>query len=144
MSYVSSIYHIVISTHQRELTIVEEHKKELYSYIWGIIKHNNCTLVRINGMPDHIHILLELNPMACLSLLVRDIKRSSSYWLGKNNLMPNFKGWSKEYAAFSCSFEHKERARHYIMCQESHHQNETSDSEYKRLIESNGLSQYEG
>ena len=143
MSYVSSIYHIVLVTHRREMTIIEEKKEELYFYLWGIIKRNNCKLIRMNGLPDHIHLLLELSTTVSLSQLVRDLKRSSSIWLKNSNKIPQFKGWSKEYAAFSCSFELKDRTRQYIMNQQSHHLNESTDEEYKRMLESNGLRLFE-
>lgn len=39
-------------------------------------------MLAINGMPDHIHIFLGLNPVFAISDLVKDIKRAS------NNCLP--------------------------------------------------------
>ena len=55
-------YHIVFRTKGSEKTIRQEHRKDLYQYIWGIIKNKNCVLFQINGMEDHIHILSDLHP----------------------------------------------------------------------------------
>ena len=44
MSYTVSLFHIVIGTHQRKMSINEKHKTELYKYIWGIIEKCNCKL----------------------------------------------------------------------------------------------------
>jgi putative transposase len=142
MSYISSIFHVVISTYRRERTISDESRKELYFYIWGIIKNKHCKLIRMNGMPDHIHILLEINPTVNLSDLIRDIKRSSSIWIKQNNVMPSFKKWSHEYAAFSCSFEAKERVKSYIINQQEHHKKEAFECEFNRLVEEHGLTLY--
>ena len=78
MSYVNSTYHIIFATHNRcKALIGEENCQELYRYIWGIIQKNNSTLIRINSMPEHVHILLELDSQTSISQIVRDIKRSS-------------------------------------------------------------------
>ena len=37
MSAVNSIYHIVINTYRREMTIPDETSEHMYRYIWSII-----------------------------------------------------------------------------------------------------------
>lgn len=75
MSRVNAIFHIVINTHNRQMTIRNDHREDLYRYIWKIIKNNDCVLYRINGLPNHLHILLDLKPTLALSDLVRQIKQ---------------------------------------------------------------------
>lgn len=142
MSYVSSLYHIIIVTQRREKTIIEEKAKDLFYFIWGIIKRRNCKLIRINGTSDHVHILLELHSTICLSDLVRDIKRGTTKWIKEKRVMPLFNGWGKEYAAFSCSFDAKESVKSYIINQQVHHRTESTENEYMRLLNENGLSYY--
>ena len=43
-------------------------------------------LIRNNGMPDHLHILIGLRPLKALADLVRDIKSDSSEWVNKKKL----------------------------------------------------------
>ena len=86
MSYTVSLFHIVIGTHQRKMSINEKHKTELYKYIWGIIEKCNCKLICINGIPDHIHLLVDLNSTISIAQLVRDIKRSQVYGLNHQNI----------------------------------------------------------
>jgi putative transposase len=66
MSYIVSIYHVVLSTYKRQNVIRQNQKKDIYYYIWGIIKKHQCKLIRMNGMPNHIHILLELHPSVAM------------------------------------------------------------------------------
>ena len=61
-AYRQILYHIVFRTKGSEKTIRQEHRKDLYQYIRGIIKNKNCVLFQINGMEDHIHILSDLHP----------------------------------------------------------------------------------
>ena len=42
MSAVNSIYHIVINTYRREMTIPDESSEHMYRYIWSIINSRNC------------------------------------------------------------------------------------------------------
>ncbi|MDE6125349.1 MAG: transposase [Muribaculaceae bacterium] len=105
MSKTSAIYHIVINTYCRKMTIPEIHKRELYQYIFGIIRNRNCGLYRINGIGNHIHMLVELHPSVALATLLQNIKQSSSIWLKQNDNFPRFEGWGKEYFAFTYSKE---------------------------------------
>ena len=139
MSYTVSLFHIVIGTHQRKMSINEKHKTELYKYIWGIIEKCNCKLICINGIPDHIHLLVDLNSTISIAQLVRDIKRFSSLWIKSSEYFPLFDGWGKEYAAFSCSKSMSEQVQNYIKNQEEHHSKEEFISEYQRLIIKHGL-----
>ena len=50
MSAVSSIYHVVINTYRRQMTIPDETSEHLYRYIWSIVKSRGCRLYRVG--PD--------------------------------------------------------------------------------------------
>lgn len=139
MSAVNSIYHIVINTYRREMTIPDETSEHMYRYIWSIINSRNCTLYRIGGIGNHIHMLVELSPSMALSDLVRDIKQGSSKWAKQQVYFPMFSGWGKEYGAFSCSVRDKERIVNYINRQHEHHKERTFEQEYKEMIERSGL-----
>ena len=58
MSAVNSLYHIVINTYRREMTIPYETSEHMYRYIWSIINSRKCKLYRIGGIGNHIHMLL--------------------------------------------------------------------------------------
>ena len=98
MSAVNSIYHIVINTYRREMTIPDETSEHMYRYIWSIINSRNCKLYRIGGIGNHIHMLVELSPAMALSDLVRDIKQGSSKWAKQQVYFPMFSGWARNMA----------------------------------------------
>ena len=143
MSYVQSLYHVVICTKYRAMTIDNANKTHLYKYIWGIINNSNCKLIKMNGIPNHIHMLIELHPTVAIADMVRDIKRASSHYAKQSELFPLFDGWSAEYAAFSSSYSMKEKIIKYIENQEIHHGKESFESEYKRLAVLHGMKYYE-
>ena len=143
MSYVQSLYHVVICTKHRAMTINNENKTHLYKYIWGIINKSSCKLIKMNGIPNHIHMLIELHSTVAISDIVRDIKRASSHYAKVNDLFPLFNGWSAEYAAFTCSYSMKDKVIDYILNQEVHHGKESFELEYKRLAVLHGMKYYE-
>ena len=139
MSAVSSVYHVVINTYRRQMTIPDETSEHLYRYIWSIVKSRGCRLYRINGIGNHIHMLIELAPTVALSDLVRDIKQGSSKWAKEQVYFPQFSGWGKEYGAFSCSSRDKEAITNYIINQREHHKSRTFEDEYKSMLELSGV-----
>ena len=139
MSAVSSMFHVVINTYRRQMTIPDETSEHMYRYIWSIIKSRNCRLYRINGTGNHIHMLIELSPTMALSDLVRDIKQGSSKWAKQQAYFPQFSGWGKEYGAFSVGQREKDVVVKYIISQSEHHKTSTFEDEYKEIIEACGL-----
>ncbi len=138
-TYTQLLFHIVFATKNREKTIVYEQKQQLYSYIWGVLKNNNCHLYRINGVEDHIHILTHVHPTISISNLIKDIKVSSSIWIKEQSLLPDFTNWQEGYGAFSCSYKEKDRLIDYIKNQEQHHKKFSFEDEYRTLLEEYGI-----
>jgi putative transposase len=139
MSYTQLIYHIVIRTKYSKPVIPNEHSEELYRYIAGYIKNKKSFLYRINGMPDHIHILVAVHPTLALSDFVKELKTSTNKWLKNNTNFPDFEAWGQRYAAFTSFYRDKEIIITYIKNQREHHKKEDFKKEYRRLITENGI-----
>lgn len=133
------LYHIVFGTKNRRPTIAHDNKKELYKYIWGILKNKNCMLYQINGVEDHIHILTDLHPSIALADLVKDIKVASSLWMKQDGRFPDFTGWAEGYGAFTIDYQRKAILTNYIKNQERHHMKSTFSNEYLGLLKENGV-----
>lgn len=136
-NFVQIFYQIVFSTKGRTHSIPTAHEEELYRYIWGIIKNKKCTLYRINGMPDHLHIFVGLQPNISLSDFVKDIKIASNIWMKESGKFPDFEAWQQGYGAFTYSIREKEMIINYIRNQKIHHQKESSEDELRRLLKEN-------
>jgi len=131
----SQIYiQIVFAVQGRQSLISPKNKGELYKYISGIIRKNKHKLICINGMPDHLHILIGLNPAMAISDLVREIKTSSSTFIKKKNWMKGAFRWQHGYGAFSYGQSQLDSVIKYIMNQESHHLKVSFREEYLTLL----------
>lgn len=129
MSTVLAYYHIVFCTKERRMTLPMEHCEHIYRFIWRELTDNNCRLLRIGGIQNHIHILIELHPSVALSRLMQDIKSHASGWLRKDPRFGDFQGWAKEYYAATISASQKASVIEYIKNQAQHHLRSSFDDE---------------
>jgi putative transposase len=82
----SQIYiQVIFAVKGRENLISKSWKDELFKYITGICINKNQKLIAINGVQDHVHILIGLKPSMSLSDLIQDIKANSSRFINEKN-----------------------------------------------------------
>ncbi|MBB1078084.1 IS200/IS605 family transposase [Rhodoferax sp. 4810] len=139
MSYTRLLYHIVFRTKSSKNTIVEQHEKELYAYILGIISNKKSKLYRIGGIQNHIHLLVDIHPTFAVSDFMKELKEYSSKWLSTNPNFPDFEGWAVSFAAFSYNFREKQTIIDYIINQKEHHKKISFEDEYRQFLIENGL-----
>ena len=125
----------VFAVKYRKGLIGEEWKDELYKYITGIIKNNKHKLLIINGMPDHIHILIGMRPTQSVSDLMQDIKGDSSKWINGKKFMKEKFEWQEGYGAFSYGKSQIKNVISYIENQEKHHRKKTFKEEYMEFLQ---------
>ncbi|GIQ58808.1 transposase [Flavobacterium collinsii] len=127
----SQLYiHIVFTVKGRQNLISKNWKAEIYKYITGIISDKGQKLITINGMPDHIHILIGLKPDKSISDLVRDTRANSSKFISEKKWINGKFEWQNGFGAFSYSHSHLTNIIKYIENQEEHHKTRTFKEEY--------------
>jgi len=100
----SQIYiQIVFAIKGRQNLIHSTFEEEVYKYISGIVSGKRQKSLAVNGMEDHIHILVGLKPSMCISDLVRDIKNNSTNFINKHNWLRTKFSWQEGFGAFSYS-----------------------------------------
>ncbi|MBQ0068638.1 MAG: IS200/IS605 family transposase [Bacteroidales bacterium] len=140
MAYIKLFYHIVWRTKNSVPAIAEEHERDLYNYIWGIAKATNSYMYRINSMPDHIHMLVEINPTISLSDFVKKVKISSGNFMREHrDWYPLFDGWGKSYCALTYCNKERDTVINYISNQKTHHVGQSFDSELKMMLHEAGV-----
>ncbi len=132
----SQIYiHLVFAVKNRESLINISWEENLYKYITGIIQGKDQKLLAINGMPNHIHILIGMRPNCCLSDLVREIKKSSNEYIKANKFCNYPFQWQDGYGAFSYSQSSLDNIIGYISSQKDHHKKRTFQEEYHEMLQ---------
>ena len=134
-TYTQIYLHIVFAVKGRQSLIPKRHKEVLHQYITRIITRKMQTVIRINSMPDHIHILIGMAPDIALSDLVRDIKANSSKFINTKGWVVGRFEWQAGFAAFSYSHSQLDDVVRYIKNQEAHHIRQTFREKYLEFLE---------
>ena len=125
----------VFAVKYRRAVIAKEWKAELYKYITGIVTNNGHKLLAINGVEDHIHILIGVRPSQSISELMKEVKRSSSKWINEQNFIQSTFKWQEGYGAFSYGKSRISNVISYIERQEEHHRKTSFRDEYLDFLE---------
>ncbi len=133
-TYTQIYIQVVFTVRGRQNSITKDHREDLYKYITGIVRNNKQKLIAINGMPDHVHILIGLKPNVALSDLVQDIKANSSRFINESAWMKGKFHWQEGFGAFSYSHSQLGTVIRYIQNQERHHHRRTFREEYLELL----------
>jgi putative transposase len=126
--------HLVFAVKYRECLLQKDIRDEVYRYIGGIINNRKHKPIIINGVSDHVHILIGLNPDDKISDLVGNIKKDSSLFINENGLLKGKFHWQDGYGAFSYGKSQLGDIYNYIVNQENHHAKKTFRDEYIGLL----------
>jgi len=136
-SYNHLAVHIVFSTKKRYKFLTGDKRTEMHKYIGGIIKNIKGHPILINGVDDHVHILCIMPKEMSLAQFVQTIKSNSSKWFGQ---MHHDKfAWQTGYGAFAVSKSVMPSVEEYIRNQEQHHQGQSFEDEFKKMVELHGF-----
>jgi putative transposase len=100
-SFTQHLVQWVWSTKMRKPTLHPEGQEALYAYIAGLLKNKKCRPFAINGTEDHLHIVSSLHPSLNVSGFIKDIKLSTSDYLSRSGILPDFEGWQDGYGSFT-------------------------------------------
>ena len=92
-------------------------------------------MIRINGMPDHLHMAIGMHPAQSVSDMLQDIKGDSSSFINTSRLSRFQFNWQSGFGAFSVSQSDLDRVVHYIENQKKHHSVKTFREELIELYD---------
>ncbi|MCC6837827.1 MAG: IS200/IS605 family transposase [Bacteroidia bacterium] len=133
-TYTQIHLHFVFAVKYRQAVISKVWRDELYKYITGIVQNNGHKLLIINGVEDHVHMLVGMRPVQSVSDLMQDVKAGSSKWINERKLIKGKFEWQAGYGAFSYSLSNLANVISYINTQEEHHRKTAFKDEYNKLL----------
>lgn len=133
-TYTQIYIQTVFAVEGRQSLISADHKDELYKYIAGTIRNKNQKVMSINGVADHIHILIGMGPEIALADLVKDVKVASSRLINDKKWVRGRFRWQQGYGAFSYSRSQVSQVAAYIENQEKHHRRKSFRDEYTAFL----------
>jgi putative transposase len=124
MPYWRLFYHAVWSTKDRQPLIDPAWEKDLYGYLWGKTTALECISHAINGMTDHMHIVLSISPRLSVAAIIGQLKGASSHHIYEQYPDGAF-AWQAEYSVFTISESALDKVVRYVNMQKQHHANGT-------------------
>jgi REP element-mobilizing transposase RayT len=129
-SFTQIYIQLVFSPQYREALLHPPIRPDIFRYMSGIVTKLGHKSIIINGMADHVHLFIGLNPKLSISETVKEIKRASSLFINEQKYFPGKFQWQSGYGGFSYSRSHIERVYQYILNQQEHHKKKSFREEY--------------
>ncbi len=133
-TYCQLYVHYVFAVQNRMSLIRPEWKEHLYQYLNGIIVHQKNHLYAVNGVSNHLHILVSMNANQSPSDLMYYLKRCSSIWINNEKLVAGRFSWQDGFGAFSYGKSQISSLIQYIDNQEKHHCKQSFNDEYQQFL----------
>lgn len=74
----SCIYHVIFTPKYRRSVLVDGIDERLKEIVVDVCSDHNSSVVEMEVMPDHVHLLLDVDPDVGVSTIIRRIKGASS------------------------------------------------------------------
>ena len=120
----------VFAVKYRKAVIEKAWKEKLFAVIGNLINETDCKTIIVNGVEDHVHCFIGLEPVVSVSELMKTVKAKSSKYINDQSLTPDRFEWQKGYGVFSYGQSQVDRVYKYIQNQEAHHKKQTFRDEY--------------
>ena len=120
-SKVEIYLHLVWATHRRKQILNDEIEGAIYRCIESEALRLDCTVLAIGGMPDHVHLLVQVPSTVSASVLAKQVKEVSSTFARDTMELEEPFRWQENYAVFSVSRSHLTRVMAYVKNQKVHH-----------------------
>jgi putative transposase len=134
------LYHIVFSTKNREPYLTnEDFRAKVFAYLAGIAENLDGFALEVGGWIDHVHLLVRIPAKTAVSDFVGRLKSNTSKHVNQTSGLIKKFGWQDGFGTFTVSVSQKENVAGYIRHQKEHHEQESFQAEYVRLLDKHGV-----
>ena len=113
--------HLIWATWDRSPRISPSIEKKTYRYITSQIHDLGCKILAINGMPDHIHLVIKYPSTLSVAEIVKKAKGGSSRLINQTLDVDELFRWQAGYAAFTVSRWDLHKIIKYVNNQKKNH-----------------------
>ena len=130
-------YHIIFSTKHRQRLIDAALEERLHPYLGGIVRELDGVAIRVGGVADHVHLLVQLPAALAVADAVRVIKANSSGWVHETFPQHRDFAWQTGYGGFTVSKSKLPELDAYIINQPQHHARQSYEQELLDYLRNN-------
>ncbi len=125
-SYTRLRYHLVFSTKNRQPFITPDIENLVYTALRRRAEDKGASIILMNGVADHVHIIAAIPPTINVADFMREIKTASTRSVRKMvyHLRLLFE-WQDGYGAFTLDPDYLQGVVDYVRNQKDHHARNT-------------------
>ena len=138
-TFTNLLFHVIFSAKDRCAALDHQIRPRLFPYMGGIVREAGGIPLAVNGVSDHVHLLLALPATLAVADAMRVLKTNSSRWVHEQWPDRRSFAWQAGYGAFSVSRSNVEEVERYIANQEEHHRRITFQDEYLAFLRRHGI-----
>ena len=115
------VYHFVWATKNRLPLITATIEERLWTYVGYKCKELGYGLQAVNGIEDHIHVLVELAPTIPAADVAKNLKGASSHYINQESGLGDTLYWQDGYGVVTLRKVEIPKVARYIQRQKEHH-----------------------
>ncbi len=115
------VYHFVWGTKNRLPLVTCEVEARLFPYIGYKCKDLGYRLHAVNGIEEHIHVLVSLTPSQLVADVAKNLKGASSHYINKESGLDTTLYWQDGYGVVTIRETEIPKVVRYIQDQKQHH-----------------------
>ncbi|MBI1257597.1 MAG: IS200/IS605 family transposase [Chloroflexi bacterium] len=122
MPFWKCYYHVIWGTKNRAAVITPSIEAILFHAIQAKSDELRCTILAVNGTPDHVHVAVGIRPSLAVGDWVGQIKGASSHAVNStfDTLEPKFR-WQEDYGVLTFGVRQSSFVVSYVENQKEHH-----------------------
>lgn len=121
MPYWRLFYHAIWATWCREPLISREVEPVVHDLLRSKAIGLGATVFALNGMEDHVHLVISVPPKLSLAGFIGKVKGATSTNFNKTGLLDRPLKWQEEYAVLSFDTKRLPQYVTYVENQKNHH-----------------------
>lgn len=138
-THISSFFHFLWSTKDRQNFIADSIKPRFYQYICGIVRTHGGSVLTLGGTENHVHLLCYTPETLSNSVLMNRVKTRSSAWLHQTFADCHLLKWETGYVSLGVSDSKIEEIKKFVKIQERYHQKHSYEDELLTILNQNNI-----
>ncbi len=94
---------MIVTVHERKPLLKKPIRTVLFAHLQRNAAEKGIKVTAVNGVDDHMHLLVQLHPAQNLLQVMKALKSESAHWINDSNLLTERFEWEETFAAYTVS-----------------------------------------
>lgn len=123
-----------IAFHVNSILLRTDDLQRVHAFMSEVLRKAGVRYVVVGGIENHVHVMGDFPVSKAVSLIVRELKITTTLWLRQYRADYARFGWQGGFGYRSFGSERYLRVKGYILHQREHHTHKTFEDEMQEMI----------